>query len=77
MIQILTHRVTAYAQIILSALFISGYFMVLWEFTHGKITVAENLEQTFTALLSVLTAAVLQIVSYWFQRQRTSEEPAK
>ena len=73
----LTHRATAYAQILLSLLFTVGYFILLNEFVHGRIQVAEKLEPVFTALVTFLTANLGQIIGFWFMRQRTSEDPPK
>lgn len=72
----MTHRETSYAQIILSAIFLTGYFVTLWDFVHGKVHVPVEWKDTLGALLSVLTASVIQINSYWFSRQRTSTAPA-
>jgi hypothetical protein len=71
----LSHKITAYAQIILSAIYTSGYFHVLYDFMHGKVNVPDKMEQTFTTLLGVLTTGEVLILTYWFQRQRTSEDP--
>ena len=65
-------QATAYAQIILSVLFTLGYFLVLWEFMHGRVNVPESLEGTFTALVTFLTANLGSIIYYWFQRMRTN-----
>ena len=73
----LSNKATAYAQITLAALFTGGYFVVLFEFIHGNINVPESLETTFTVLVTFLTAQLGTIVAYFFQRQRTSEEPQK
>jgi len=70
----LTHRATAYAQIVLSIMFSAGYFMLLWEFSHGRIQVTDQLEDAFKMLLVFLTAQLGTIVGFWFQRQRTSED---
>ncbi len=73
----MTHRATGYAQIILTCLFLVGYFWVLTDFIHGKISVPIEWKDTLQALLSVLTAAVITIVNYWFSRQRDSIESPK
>ena len=72
----MTHRATAYAQILLSAIFLTGYFVTLWDFVHGKVHVPVEWKDTLGALLSVLTASVIQINAYWFSRQRTSSDAA-
>jgi hypothetical protein len=68
----LTHKETAYAQILLTIIFLGGYFFVLWQFIDGRIHVPAEWKDVLQTLLSVLTASVLQIMSYWFSRQRES-----
>lgn len=70
----MTHRETGYAQILLTLVFLVGYFVVLSTFLHGKAVVDATWKDTIQALLSVLTGGVLLILQYWFSRQRTSEE---
>jgi hypothetical protein len=70
-----THRETAYAQVILSLIFLVGYFLLLYDFIHGKIDVKIEWKDTIQALLSVLTTGVVIILNYWFQRQRESIPP--
>jgi hypothetical protein len=73
----MTHKETGYAQIILSVIFLAGYFWLLYDFIHGKILVSVEWKDTLQALLSVLTASVIQIMSYWFSRQRESTPPSQ
>lgn len=72
----MSDKATAYAQIILSVVFIVGYFIVLGDFIHGRINVPVEWKETLQTLLSLLTAAILQIVGYWFQRHRQSTPDA-
>lgn len=72
--RILSSKATAYAQILLSVVFIVGYFWVLSDFIHGRVSVDEKWKDTIGNLLSILTAAVLLILNYWFSRHRTSKE---
>ena len=72
----MTHKATAYAQIILTIVFIVGYFWVLTDFIHGRVLVPLEWKETLQSLLALLTAGVLQILSYWFSRQRQSSDPA-
>jgi len=65
-----TDRVVAIAQIILSAVFLIGYFAMLYLFITGNVATPLDWKDTLAALLSVLTAGVLLILNYWFQRQR-------
>ena len=71
----MTHRETGYAQIILTMVFLIGYFVVLSDFIHGRVKVDPTWRDTLQTLLSVLTAGVLLILQYWFSRHRQSEEP--
>ena len=73
----MTHRATAYAQIVLSIMFSTGYFTLLYEFAHGKVSVPPQLEDAFKMLLVFLTAQLGVIVAFWFNRQRASEDPKK
>lgn len=70
--KVLGDKATAYAQVILSVVFIGGYFICLWDFIHGHIHTPVEWKETLQALITLLTASVLQIVGYWFQRQRVS-----
>lgn len=63
-------HVVARAQIVLSAVFLTGYFAMLALFILGHVHTPETWKDTLAALLSVLTAGVLLILNYWFQRQR-------
>ncbi len=75
--KLMTDKATAYAQIILSIVFIAGYFMVLSDFIHGNIKVGIEWKDTIGALLAILTASVLQICNYWFSRHRDSKPEEK
>ena len=68
----LTNRMTAYAQIILSTVFVSGYFFTLHEFMHGEVRVPTEFQDTLKTLLGALTAGVTSVLAYWFSRQRES-----
>lgn len=73
----MSHRATAYAQILLSAIFVIGYFWTLRDFVHGNVKVPIEWKDTLQALLSLLTAGVLLILNYWFARHRASSDPEK
>ena len=70
----MTHRITGYAQLLLTLVFLIGYFLVLSTFLHGKAVVDPTWKDTIQALLSVLTGGVLLILQYWFSRQRESTD---
>lgn len=71
----LTHKGTAYVQAILSFLFIGAYFYILIKFMDGSVKVPPEFKDAFTALLGVLTANVVQLMSFWFSRSRSSVDP--
>lgn len=58
------------AQVVLSAIFIGGYFLLMYQFMIGNIHVPEAFKDAFLTLLGVLTAGVMLILNFWFQRQR-------
>jgi len=72
----LTHVGTAWVQAALSLFFIGAYFTILLLFMRGDVHVPPEFKDAFTALLGVLTATVVQIIGFWFARQRTSADPA-
>lgn len=63
-------KIFAYTQVALSALFITGYFFILSLFLLGYINTPPTWRDALTALLGVVTAGVMQIIGYWFSRQR-------
>jgi protein-S-isoprenylcysteine O-methyltransferase Ste14 len=64
-----------WAQVFLSVLFIFGYFSILAAFMTGWVRVPIDFKDAFTALLGVITASVVQILGYWFSRQRPDGNP--
>lgn len=58
------------AQVVLSAVFIGGYFIILHKFVTGTVQPPPEYKDMVVALLGVLTAGVGMILAYWFQRQR-------
>ncbi len=58
------------AQVVLSAVFISGYFYTLNQFMTGEAKVPVEYKEVVITLLGVLTTVVVLIANYWFQRQR-------
>lgn len=67
-------KVTGYAQIILSVLFVGGYFICLRDFIHGNINIPVEWKDTVQNLISLLTAGVLLILHFWFQRLRSKDD---
>lgn len=68
-----TERTVAVAQIVLSVVFLVGYFVMLAMFITGKVATPVEWKDTLAALLSVLTAGVMLVLNYWFSRQRPQE----
>jgi len=63
-------------QVILSAVFIVGYFWILDSLFSGDITIPENLRAEASLLLGVLTVNIPIIMQFWFgssfgSRQKT------
>jgi len=66
-------RGVAWAQLWLSLFFVSGYFFVLWMLLSGKATIDKEHTNAAHALIGVLSATVVQIMGYWFARQRPGD----
>lgn len=64
----------ATAQVVLSAVYIGGYFLMLGLVLMGYIRTPVEWKDVLIALLGVLTAGVGMILSFWFQRQRERVE---
>ncbi len=59
------------AQVVLSGVFIAGYFFILHLFVSGKASPPPEYKEMVISLLGVLTAGVGMVLAYWFQRQRS------
>lgn len=68
-------RVLAIAQILLSVLYTVGYFAVLILFMLGYARIPVDYKEAFAGLLSILSAAQLAIIYFWFQRTRAGGQP--
>jgi hypothetical protein len=68
---VVADKLIAAAQVILSVVFLGGYFATLGLFLLGRIHAPVEWADTIKALISVITAGVLQILGYWFARQRS------
>lgn len=62
------------AQIILSVVFLIGYFAILATFLLGWIKTPPDWKDAMTALLGVLTAGVGTVLSFWFSRSREASD---
>ena len=70
-----TTRITAAAQVLLSIVFLVGYFTILVMFLLGHVHVAPVWRDQLGVLLGVLTAGVVTVVQVWFARHRAQEPP--
>jgi hypothetical protein len=70
-----TARITAAAQILLSAVFLIGYFWVLQQFLEGLVQVATVWRDQIGIMLGVLTGGVMIVLQFWFTRHRGEEPP--
>lgn len=71
-----TARLQAGSQIVLSVLFLAGYFVMLGLFLLGEIRTPPEWRDQLGILLGVLTSGVLIIVNFWFTRERPREAGA-
>lgn len=69
-----TERLVGFAQIVISVLFLCGYFAVLSLFLLGYIKTPPEWRDALIALLGVITGAVGTIMSFWFARSRPQGE---
>ena len=67
-------RLIATAQVILSVAFLVGYFGILAIFLLGWIRTPAEWKDALITLLGVLTAGVGIVLSFWFQRQRNTND---
>ena len=64
-------------QIILSAVFIGGYFLVLYSLFSGNVKISAELKDISNILLGVLTASFPAIMSFWFGSSHGSKTKVK
>jgi hypothetical protein len=70
--------VNIWPQITLSAIFVVGYFGVLYFLLHKDIVATSMINNpVFTTILGVLTAAIPQILSFWFGSSLGSKEKTR
>lgn len=63
-------HLVATAQVLLSCLFLGGYFLVLILFITGHIKTPVEWKEALIALLGVITGGVGTILAFWFSRSR-------
>jgi hypothetical protein len=61
-------------QVVISAVYSVGYFVVVYMFMAGHIQVAPEHNVMFGGLLGVLTTAQVQIMNFWFGSSSGSKE---
>lgn len=67
-------KVNMLPQVILSTLFIGGYFGTLYMLFSGEIQLADNMRDLANILLGVLTANIPSIMQFWFGSSSGSKE---
>lgn len=67
-------RETGYMQGLLTILYLVGYFLTLHAFIEGRVKTPPEWADTVQSLISVLTAGVLSIIYFWFNRSRNTQE---
>ena len=73
-------EVNVWPQIVLSSVFVLGYFLVLFYLIKNPGSLSgtnANLLGVFTTILGVLTAAIPQILNFWFGSSLGSKEKTK
>ena len=53
-------------QVILSTLYVVGYFWMIYSFMYGEVDVPEEMVLQFGTLVGVITAGMIQIMNFWF-----------
>ena len=69
-----TARLTGFAQVTLTLVMLTGYFIILDHFLDGDIHTPDAYKDVLVALLGVLTGCVTTITAFWFNRSRTNPE---
>lgn len=67
-------KVNMMPQVILSAIYTTGYMAVLWQFVTAEVVIPVQSQAAFSIVLGVLTAAQAQILNFWFGSSSGSKE---
>lgn len=67
-------KINIWPQIVLSAMFIGGYFFVLYGLLDGTITIQEAIKDVALLLIGLLTREVPTIMQFWFGSSMGSKE---
>lgn len=68
------YKVNYWPQIILSGLYVTGYFVILFSLMNGWITIPVEVRDTVTVLIGMLTTAIPIILGFWFGSSFGSRE---
>lgn len=66
--------VNYWPQMTLSALFIGGYFAIMYAYIGGKVAIAPEIKDTVTVLIGIMSASVTAIMGFWFGSSFGSRE---
>ncbi len=67
-------KVNMRPQMILSTIFIGGYFVLIFLLFSGEVQITENIKDMANILLGVLTASIPSIMQFWFGSSSGSKE---
>lgn len=67
-------KVNIWPQILLSAVFVFGYFIIMGLLISGSINIDKDVMVLVTAVIGVLTAGVTGILQFWFGSSLGSKE---
>jgi len=70
-------KVNIWPQIILSIVYIAGYFTILGVVLTGKVNVDPDLKSLVNILIGVLTGTIPMIMQFWFGSSLGSKEKTK
>ena len=61
-------------QITLTCLFVSGYFSLIYILLLSDVSLDSNMQTLLTALVSIMTAGMQQVLSFWFGSSKGSQD---
>lgn len=67
-------KVNIWPQITLSAIYVLGYFVVLYAMLTGQVSIQADMRDTAENLIAMLGAPVLMILQFWFGSSMGSKE---
>ena len=67
-------KTNIWPQIVLSAIYVLGYFIALALVLTGTVKIDQNIQMLVNVLIGVLTASVTQIMNFWFGSSLGSKE---